>query len=273
MKWLNKLERKYGKYAINNLMMYIVVLNAVVFIFTFMGGSGDLTDKLILYPSLVLRGEVWRLVTYILIPPSTSPIFIIFALYIYYMIGTSLEHEWGSFKFNVYYLIGMLGTTIAAFISGSGETGVYLNLSLFLAFAYIYPNFEMLIFFVLPVKMKYLAWLDAAFLGITFLSGSISVKLAIAAALVNFFIFFGKGLVQHIRRRFFAYNNKIKYTSQVPKKDTFHKCTVCGITEKDNKQTEFRYCSSCEGHHEYCMEHLKNHEHIKKSNVIDFKKR
>jgi hypothetical protein len=273
MKWLYKLERKYGKYAIKNLMMYIVGLNAVIYILTYMDTTGESTYRLMLIPSLVLKGEVWRLITYIFIPPAASIIFIIFVLYFYYMIGTSLEHEWGSFKFNIYYLIGMLGTTLAAFISGNGQTGFYLNLSLFLAFAYIYPNYEMLVFFVLPVKMKYMAWLDVAFLGYSFLMGDLSVKLAIVAALINFFIFFGKGLMTFVKGRGFAYNNKRKYVSQVPKRDTFHKCTICGVTEKDDKQMEFRYCSSCEGHHEYCMEHLRNHEHIKKNNVIDFKKR
>lgn len=184
------------------------------------------------------------------------------------MIGVGLEQEWGSFKFNVYYLIGMLGTTVAAFISGIGASAVYLNMSLFLAFAYTYPNHEILLFFILPVKMKYLAWVDMILLSLSFVSGNISVKLSIVAAIANYLIFFGKDTLQLLKNNKNAFSNKRKYTSQIPKKDYFHKCTVCGITEKEDKKMEFRYCSSCDGHYEYCMQHLKAHEHIKKDNVI-----
>lgn len=275
MKWLYKLERKYGKYSIKNLMMYIIAFNAAVFILSAAGQSMDIIDKLTLSPEWVLKGEVWRLITYIFIPPDTQPIFIIFVLYFYYMIGSGLEHEWGSFKFNIYYFIGMLGTTIAAFISGMGDTGVYLNLSLFLAFAYIYPDYEILLFFILPIKMKYLGWLDAILLGYTFCIGGLSVKLAIVAAMINFILFFGKGIMEHIGHRKNAYSNKIRFSNkqrQIPKKDYFHKCTICGITEKDDKNMEFRYCSGCDGRYEYCMKHLKQHEHKKKVIEVDFTK-
>ena len=268
MKLLNKLERKFGRYAIKNLMMYIVALNVVVYLLNYLYGAGIMTSKLMLIPSLVMKGEVWRLITYIFIPPNRSVLWILFTLYFYYIVGAGIEREWGSFKFNVYYLIGILGTTLAAFISGTGASALYLNMSLFLAFAYIYPNYEMLLFFILPMKMKYLAWLDMAFLGITFIGGDISIKLSIVAAIANYLIFFGKDTIQLLKNNKNAFSNKRKYTSQIPKKDHFHKCTVCGITEKEDKKMEFRYCSNCDGHYEYCMEHLKQHEHIKKDNVI-----
>src|SRR5690606_20929694 len=127
MKWIDRLERKFGRYAIKNLMTYIVILNAVVYMLMMIPGT-NLLNKFVLEPSLVLKGEIWRLITYIFIPPSTSPIFIIFVLYFYYMIGSNLENEWGSFRFNLYYFLGMLGTTIATFITGGGATPLYINL-------------------------------------------------------------------------------------------------------------------------------------------------
>lgn len=142
LKFLDKLERKFGKFAIRNLMTYIAIGNLAVFLISFMYPA--LPGYLMLIPSLVLKGQVWRLVTYVFIPPDTSILFILFAVYFYYMIGNTLEREWGSFKLNIYYLTGMLATTIAAFITG-GTYGVYLNLSLFLAFAYLYPNYEILL--------------------------------------------------------------------------------------------------------------------------------
>ena len=157
MNWLDKLEKRLGRFAIKGLMMYIVAITGVVYAFSYFDNGRFVIGKLMLIPQLVLRGEVWRLVTYIFIPPNTSIMWILFTLYFYYMVGNALEQEWGSFKFNMFYLTGMIGTTIAAFITGYGATSLYLNLSLFLAFAKIYPDFELLLFFVIPVKVKYLA--------------------------------------------------------------------------------------------------------------------
>ena len=174
---------------------------------------------LVLYPDRVLQGEIWRLVTYIFIPPSFSPFWIIFVLYFYYLVGTGLEQAWGAFRFNLYYLLGMVGTTVAAFITGAGYTGVYLNLSLFLAFAHLYPDFQLLLFFILPVKIKYLAWLNWALLGGTVLLGALPHKIAAVAAVINFFIFFGKDIYRDIklkrqvrrnRKRFFRRSKKPK---------------------------------------------------------------
>ena len=161
--------------------------------------------------------------------------------------------------------MGIIGTIIAAFIGGNPVTAVYLNLSLFLAFARIYPDYELLIFFILPVKVKYLAWIELAVIGFTIITAPISLKLAAIASLCNYLIFFGKDIFMEIKNKKEAHHNKEKYNSKISTKDYFHKCTVCGITEKDNPKMDFRYCSTCEGYHEYCMDHLKNHQHIKKN--------
>ena len=211
MKWLDKLERKFGRYAIRNLMMYIIALNMAVYLIMLTDRTGWVIRKLMLIPSLVLKGEIWRLLTYIFIPPESSMVFIFFVLYFYYLIGTSLEQQWGSFKFNVYYLIGMLGTTIAAFITGKGATGVYLNLSLFLAFAYMYPNYEILLFFFIPVKVKYLGWLNIAFIAYAVLTEPLPGKAAALASIINFIVFFGRDFINFIKTKIQVHRNRKKF--------------------------------------------------------------
>jgi hypothetical protein len=217
LNWLNQLERKYRKYAISNLIVYIIALNALVFFVDFVLPRGAAVDLLVLYPDRVLQGEIWRLVTYIFIPPSFSPFWIIFVLYFYYLVGTGLEQAWGAFRFNLYYLLGMVGTTVAAFITGAGYTGVYLNLSLFLAFAHLYPDFQLLLFFILPVKIKYLAWLNWALLGGTVLLGALPHKIAAVAAVINFFIFFGKDIYRDIKLKRQVRRNRKRFFSEVQK--------------------------------------------------------
>jgi membrane associated rhomboid family serine protease len=212
LKFLDKLDRKYGKFAIRNLMIYIAAGNLAVFLLSFMFRS--LPSYLMLVPSLVLKGEVWRLITFIFIPPDTNVFFILFAVYFYYMIGTTLEHEWGSFRLNAYYFIGMLATIIAAFITG-GTYGLHLNLSLFLAFAYLYPNHEILLFFVLPVKIKYLAWLNLAFIGFAVITQSLPLKVAAIVSLANYLLFFGDDMLRRIKMRRTSYNNRKNYFRQI----------------------------------------------------------
>ncbi|MCL6589325.1 MAG: rhomboid family intramembrane serine protease [Firmicutes bacterium] len=265
MNWLNKLERRLGRVAIRGLMTYIVALNGAVFLLNLFDPSGFFIERLKLYPSAVLEGEIWRLVTYIFIPPTFSLVWIVFTLYFYYLIGSSLEHEWGSFRFNVYYLIGIVGTTAAAFITGRGATALYLNLSLFLAFAQIYPDFQIMLFFIIPIKVKYLAWLNWAFLGYTVLVNPLDEKAAALVSVLNFFLFFGKDIAMGVKRRRLAYQNRKRFFAELPRDFTMHKCIICGLTEKKDPKMDFRYCSDCDGDYEYCMDHLKTHQHIKKS--------
>lgn len=264
MNLLDKLEKKLGKFAIENLMFYVISITGFVYILNFIYAPGNLISKLTLEPSLVAKGEVWRIFTFIFIPPSTSLIFIIFVLYFYYIIGASLENQWGSFKFNAYYFMGMIGTIIAAFISNMPVSSTYINLSLFLAFAYLFPNYEVLLFFILPIKIKYLGWINWIFIVYTIIFKPLPLKIAAITSLINYFIFFGKDIVLNIKGKKNVYKNRKRLHNNIPKDITIHRCTICGITEKDDPSMEFRYCSKCEGDHEYCMKHLKNHKHITK---------
>lgn len=266
MSVLNKLERRFRNFAIPNLMMYIIGFNFLVFAATYVKPDANVIGRLMLDPGLVMEGELWRLLTFLFIPPSFSLFWILFALYFYYMVGSRLEHEWGSFRFNLYYLVGMSGAIIAAFITGYGSTALYLNLSLFLAFAYIYPDFEILLFFIVPVKIKYLAWLNWAFIVFTLLTEPLPDKAAAIASLLNYFLFFGKDIVTNIKTGKTAFSNRKKFEDAYQKKTTFHRCTTCNMTEKDDPKMEFRFCSTCAGDYEYCMNHLKAHEHIKSEN-------
>lgn len=263
MNWLDKLERSIGRYAIKGLMAYIVGITGIVYALSYFDNSGYVIGKLMLIPQLVLRGEVWRLITYIFIPPSASPMWILFVLYFYYMVGSALEHEWGSFRFNVFYITGMIGTTIAVFITGYGATSLYLNLSLFLAFARIYPDYELLLFFVIPVKVKYLAMLDWAFILFILLIGDMSARLVAIVSIINYFLFFGRDILAGSKNKRQVYNNRRRFKTELPRNFTIHRCTTCGKTEKDDPNLEFRYCPECEGDYEYCMEHVRNHEHVK----------
>lgn len=258
--WIDKLEKRFGKFCIKNLMYYITILTAFVYILG-MIDENRIISKLYLIPQLVMQGEVWRLLSFIIVPPSTGFIWIIFALYLYYMIGSGLERAWGSFKFNVYYLLGMIVTIIVSFLTGAPSGAWYLNSSLFLAFAMVYPEVEFLIFFVLPVKVKYLGYLNGALIAYEFITASsISQRLLVIAPVISFFIFFAPYMFNNKKRK--HKSKKRRRASHLEVVRPRHICSVCGITDEDNPKMEFRYCSKCKDHRCYCTDHIKNHTHI-----------
>jgi len=267
MKWLDKSEKFLGRFAIKNLMMYIVLVNAVAFVLIYLDTTGIFISKLVLDPNLVFKGEVWRLISFIFIPPSTDLLWGFITLYFYYIVGTNLEHEWGTYKFNIYYFIGVLGTIVTSLVFGFQATPLYINLSLFLAFARIYPDFELLIFFVIPVKIKYLALIDWGFTILMILLGGMATKITIIVSLINYFAFFGFDIFSKAKLNRQVYKRRQSFRSQLPKDVTYHRCTICGKTEKDDPSLEFRYCNECEGDYEYCMEHVRNHVHIKNNDI------
>ncbi|HUW98072.1 MAG TPA: rhomboid family intramembrane serine protease [Acidiferrobacter sp.] len=259
---MNKLERRFGRYAIANLMVYIVGTEGVAFLLAHSPNGARFIEQLQFVPALILRGEVWRLISFVFIPPGYS-IWVVFILYFYYFLGTRLEQEWGDFRFNIYYLTGMVATVLAGFLTGQSIGAGYLNLSLFLAFATIDPDYSILLFFVLPVKVKYLGWLAWLAVAASVVVGSWSSKVLVLVAILNYFLFFGRDIALRWKGRAASYPRRRAFKAQISQSQAavIHKCAVCGMTEKDDPRMDFRYCTQCRGHYEYCMPHLKTHEH------------
>lgn len=273
MKFLNKLERKFGRYAIKNLSMYLIILYVAGAVISILGNEMDFYGTfLALNPYMILHGQVWRLFSFLIATPSTNLIFLIFVLLCYYSICKELEYLWGDFRFNLYILTGVLGTILAAFIlyfvTGSPYISMdtyYINLSLFLAYAASFPEARFYIYGIIPVKAKWLGILDGVYLAACFLLGDMVTKTMIVVSLMNFLLFFfgtrnyHKYSPKQARRR----NNYIKEV-RTSTNATRHRCHVCGRTELDDPNLEFRYCSKCEGNYEYCSDHLYTHIHVNK---------
>jgi ribosomal protein L37AE/L43A len=275
MKFFYNLERKYRKFAIPNLMYYIIGMYGVglfmeLFVPGFYDTSGFYNTFLALDASLILKGQIWRIVTFMICPPGGGLFISLISMYLYYMLGMNLERIWGAFRFNVYFFMGIIGHVLAAIIVYlfMGQrvllTTEFLNYSLFFAFAATFPDLEFLLFFVLPIKAKWMALFNGIYFMYAFISGNIAIKVTIIMSLLNFFVFFlltrnySRINPKEIKRkRNFKKRTKIKAQG-----GTHHKCAVCGRTEVDSPNLEFRYCSKCEGSYEYCSEHLYTHKHV-----------
>lgn len=270
MKFFQKMERKYGRYAIRNLMYYIIMMYVVGFVLVNVEPF-FYWQYLSLDVAAILHGQVWRLVTFMIYPPTTSLIWIVFILLMYYSLGISLERVWGSFRFNVYIFMGILGHILAAFVAYLvfGEllllTPTFLNASVFFAFAAMFPDEWFYIYFVIAIRAKWLALFGGATFLMLLIVGNTATRLEIVLSLANFIIFF---LMTRDYRRVNPKEIKRKkdFKTQIrPKNRAHHVCAVCGRTDEDSPGMEFRYCSKCEGSYEYCMDHLYTHQHIKKS--------
>lgn len=264
-------------------MRYIIVLYAIGFFLGFAMPEVYYT-YFCLDAEKILHGEVWRIFTFLLNSPSDNPIFVIFSLYFYYLLGNTLEQVWGSFRFNLYYLTGVLGTVLASIIVYliTGLSGwyfymdtYYINISLFLAFATIIPDMQVLFMFIIPVKMKWLAVLDVILLGFSFVQGTWGTRISILVALINFLCYFisfmrRKGATPgQIHRKYVYRKAAARGASRSPggagryPGGAHHRCAICGRTELDDPNLEFRYCSKCNGNYEYCQDHLFTHTHVK----------
>ena len=221
-KWLNKAERKFGRFAIPHLMSVILVGMIVIYCFDFlMQSNPNISEEMRMTGAVsslfnfdlaqIKAGQIWRVISFVFLPPSTGILFAVFAFYFIWLIGMALEAQWGSFKFNVYYLLGVIGTMIVGLATGSA-TNTYLNLTLLLAFAILFPDFEVLLFFFIPVKIKWIALLDAAGLLIVFLLGDFHTRLLLLCSVINLVIFFGKDAYDRvyyaIRRKYHQHKNK-----------------------------------------------------------------
>lgn len=195
------LERRLRRWAVSDLMKYIVIGQGVMFALLFIWPTLGyrLYNLMTLTRAGLLRGEIWRLVTFILVPPNSNVLFIVFTLYFYYMIGTALEARWGAVRFNLYYLVGMVAAILACLITGYASN-MFLNLSLFFAFAALFPDEQVLLFMIVPIKMKYLALIDAALYLWQFIVGNASTRVTIALCLANVILFLGGDLLHMLRR-------------------------------------------------------------------------
>lgn len=274
--WLDKMERRFGRYAIRNLTMYLLAGYAIGYLLSFT--MPQLLTYFTLEPALILKGQVWRLLSWVIIPPNDNIIFVIFMMLLYYSLGNTLESYWGAFRYNVYIFSGILFTVIGAFIVNGligGITGFgslystyYINMSIFLACASIMPDYQLLLYGIIPIKMKWLAILDVVLLAVDAVQGGLIIRIVIIASLLNFIIFFfcnrnlrGHSPKQAARRK--KFQKQISRPQNQHAGGAKHRCAVCGRTELDDPTLEFRYCSKCNGNYEYCQDHLFTHEHVK----------
>ena len=289
----NRLRRKLEKYAIPNLTLYLIICYGIGYLMQYLVPAGY--QYLMLDPFLVLKGQVWRLVTWILIPPDSSNIFfVLITLYLYYSLGGLLERIWGTYKYNVYLFSGLLFTILGAFVlcgysvlmgaQPTMYTGLYLlnngstvyfgqfstyyiNMSIFLACAASIPDVQVLLMFLFPIKVKWLGIVYGIILLVNCIQGGIATWIVVIFSLLNFLVFFlrSKGKmhlsVGQIKRQQ-EFHQKMRSAGQT-KGITRHKCAVCGRTELDGDDLEFRFCSKCNGNYEYCQYHLFTHEHVK----------
>jgi membrane associated rhomboid family serine protease len=248
---IDQLGKKLGRYAISGLPRIIVAFNALVYLLRLI--NPDYISLIELDPARVLKGEVWRLVTYIFIPPEVGLIWIFFALWFLLFVGEGLEQAWGAFKLNLYYLCGMIGCTIAAFMFGGVTTNAFLNTSMLLAFATVYPDEIIYLFLILPVKMKWLGWITAAVLVATFVTSAFAIQMAMIASISNYIIFFAGDWIRSLRERAQIAERRRKFESSSASADSLHHCVICNRTEVTAPDMDFRVARDG---NEYCVEHL-----------------
>ncbi len=294
MNWMRRLERRFGRYAVSNLMLYVSVAYGIGEIISLT--APEFLEYLALDFGAVLRGQIWRLITFIVYPPSDNLLFVLLSIYVYYIMGSTLERRWGTFAFNLYMVSGIFFNIVAAavtyFLFGQSFTvgTYYLNLSLFFAFVTEFSESRFLLFFVIPIKAKWLGIIDGIYFLVTIIGGlawyinpMISLRLislgvpayppnSIAAifSVLNFVLFwymYRKNLrptreQRQVRREFKEKSIQAQKIQSAAVNMPKHRCAVCGKTEKDDPDMEFRFCSKCEGGYEYCMDHLYTHQHV-----------
>ena len=272
---MSKFEKKFGKYAIHNLTMVLIMCYVAGYVIELMGSAAgnNLLGFLTLDPYRILHGQIWRLVTWVIVPPDSLDIFTIIMLLFYYNLGTALERTWGTYRYNVYIFSGMLFTIAGSFLcmgvlylltggmatetasvvfySGSyAFSTYYINLSIFLAFAATYPDMQVLLMFVIPVKVKWMGILDAILMVYTVIAGNLFTKFAVVASLLNFVLYFYRLHRSRISPKQMHRKAQFERKSNAGRaKVTRHKCAVCGRTEEDDPNLEFRYgmtaCRQC----------------------------
>ena len=298
MGFVNKLEKKFGKYAISNLIYYVLAAYAIGYVFHAM--SPDIYDAFLMKPELVCKGQVWRLFTWIFTIPQELDVFVVFMFLFYLWIGNTLDKYWGSFKYNLYMISGWLFMTVGTMLiyivsllaTGDGisisVSTYYINLTSFLACATVLPDVQVNLFLVIPLKMKWLAIVDIILLAYEFIDKlllvvrytdleiiiytngeytkekCIAVCASIVISVLNFILFyFNSRYGKRYTPKEIIRKKSFKRKVNVSRGEAKHKCAICGRTENDGEGLVFRFCSRCEGNYEYCQDHLFTHEHVK----------
>jgi hypothetical protein len=262
MKLLDTLERRLGRYAIPNVTLGLVFLQGLCLVLALSRGpkAADFFEQLVLMADKVRAGEWWRLFTFVVIPPTLNPLFAFFGLYFFYLMGTALEGYWGEFRYNLYLLTAYVATVAVSWIVPYlPATNGYIMGSVFLAFAWLYPDFVIYLFFIIPIKIKWLALVTWAGFLLTLLVGSPLSKLLMLASVLNFLLFFGRELA--LRMRTGSRHMKSQAQALTERNKPFHVCAACGITDKSHPKMEFRYCPDCAGTPGYCEAHINAHTH------------
>lgn len=284
MDFMTKLERKYGKFAISNLTVILIVCFILgYFIQIFQPSAIEIIN---LNPEKIMQGQVWRLLTWILMPPRSLSVWIIITLMFYFHIGRTLENVWGDFRYTLYILsgiiftdIGVVGTYLVMKLCGlddfaslfalySDTSTYYLCMSMYLAYAFMFPDRQVLLYFIIPIKIKWIGYLYIAYIVydvlvfgyIGYYPGMVTIITSVLNFILFYFLMKGKNRLSAAhRKRKKTYKREVRETQIL----TRHKCAICGQTEEDNPNLEFRYCSRCNGNYEYCQNHLFTHEHKK----------
>ena len=290
--YMSNFEKKFGKYALKNLPLMLIMCYAVGYLVQLI--NPDFLMFLTLNPYEILHGQIWRLFTWIIVPPSSLDIFTLIMLYFYYSVGNALEHTWGTYRFNVYIFMGLFLTILGSFAamglgyvfygedlanpelartifqlaSGFFST-YYINMSILLAFAATFPRAQILLMLIIPVQMKWMGIAYAVLLVLQLVSGTgdaffdIFYRTAILVSLLNFLIFWLMSRNKiHMTPKQMRHRQEFKREVKVNSKITKHKCAICGKTD-EMEGVEFRFCSKCNGNYEYCQDHLFTHEHVK----------
>lgn len=287
---LKNLRRQFDIYCyknrdkgISNLMLYIVLGTAIVYIMSTVSGNTYLYYLLRFDRTAILHGQVWRLLTYPLTYVINNPLLMAISLFCYYSIGRVMEQVWGTLRFNLFYLTGVVMMDVYCLAFGGTASVTYLNLSLFLSYATMFPDAQFLLFFIIPVKAWLFALVDLAIVVVDLFTLAFPYNFFSVISLANYFLFFGKDVLNILPRSWqrkvagIFHKNPVQQAPQRPKVIHFevpakdaektampytHRCTVCGRTDVTNPELEFRYCSRCKGYYCYCQEHISSHSHI-----------
>jgi hypothetical protein len=258
MKLLDTLNRRFGRFAIPNLTL--VLIGGQILTYGLKFTRPELLERIAFFPQKVLAGEWWRVVTFLADPPCDNPLFVLFFWYLFYLFGSALDATWGTFNYNLYLLVGYAATVAAAFLTPEiPAQNQFLYGSIFLAFAYLYPNYTICIMFVLPVKVKWLAMGQWLLYGLFMLSGYWVIWIKVTASVCNFLIFFSPEIFWRVRAGRWRMAQQVRKITERGKPR--HECSVCKATDITHPSLHFRYCSKCPGTPCFCEEHLKGHKH------------